>query len=150
MPKRRRCWASWVYHSDGTGAENRICVSYWMNKLQSIDERYPTFVTLNPTREIPSRNVFDRHVFWHPVFDRPALEAQRELKAMQGDRRTWFCGAHLANGFHEDGLVSAINVANNLGGYVPWMAQQRSREMNSAYGCDGFPLAARAPGLIAT
>ena len=48
MPKRKPCWASWVYHSDGDGDEPEISVTYWMNRLQGIDQRYPLFVSLNP------------------------------------------------------------------------------------------------------
>jgi predicted NAD/FAD-binding protein len=123
MPKQKRCWASWVYHSDGTGDEAAITVSYWMNRLQSIDQRYPLFVTLNPAREIPQEHIFDEHEFHHPVFDRAALVAQEQLKLMQGRNRTWFCGAYLGHGFHEDGMVSAINVAEQLGTTVPWHTQ---------------------------
>jgi len=120
MPKRRRCWASWVYHSNGSGHESEICVSYWMNRLQGIDERYPMFVTLNPTREIAAADVFDETTFWHPVFDQAALSGQTLLRGLQGSRKAWFCGAHLGYGFHEDGLVSALSVAEALGGFVPW------------------------------
>jgi uncharacterized protein len=114
MPKRRRCWASWVYHSDGRGDESAITVSYWMNQLQSIDRSYPLFVTLNPTRDIPDEHVFDEHDFSHPVLDTAAVAAQAHVKALQGANNTWYCGAHLGNGFHEDGLVSGLNVANAL------------------------------------
>ena len=120
MPRNRPCWASWVYHADGKGEEPKISVTYWMNSLQGIDERYPLFVTLNPSREIAVRHVFDRHVFDHPVFDFGALAAQQALKQMQGERRTWFCGAHLGHGFHEDGLTSAMRVAEALGAPIPW------------------------------
>ena len=122
MPKRRRCWASWNYHSDGNGDEPAISLTYWMNMLQSIDEDYPVFVTLNPSSEIPDENVFDRHVFHHPIFDTAAVAAQGRLRAMQGQRGTWFCGAHLRHGFHEDGLMSAMDVAHALGAPAPWVA----------------------------
>jgi predicted NAD/FAD-binding protein len=120
MPKNRPCWASWVYHADGDGEEPEISVTYWMNSLQGIDERYPLFVTLNPNRPIREDKIFDRHVFDHPVFDFGALAGQAALKAMQGRRNTWFCGAHLGHGFHEDGLVSAMRVAEALGSPAPW------------------------------
>ena len=66
--------------------------------------------------------IFDRHVFDHPVFDFGALAAQAALQALQGRRNTWFCGAHLGHGFHEDGLASAMRVAEALGAPVPWNA----------------------------
>ena len=120
MPRRKRCWASWNYRSDGEGENAAISVSYWMNRLQGIDPACPIFVTLNPARPIAPEYVFDRHVFDHPVFDTAALAAQHRLQMMQGVRNTWFCGAHLRHGFHEDGLWSAVNVAARFGVTVPW------------------------------
>jgi hypothetical protein len=128
MPKNRPCWASWVYHADGDGDEPEISVTYWMNSLQGIDARYPLFVTLNPNREIAEADIFDRHVFDHPVFDFGAMAAQSALKKMQGERNTWFCGAHMGHGFHEDGLVSAMRVAEALGAPAPWTDAARGTE----------------------
>jgi len=91
-----------------------------MNSLQKIDPRHPLFVSLNPNREIPEHLVFDRHEFEHPVFDAAAIAAQPMVQALQGMRQTWFCGAHLRHGFHEDGLVSAVTVARLLGSAIPW------------------------------
>ncbi|HEV2650942.1 MAG TPA: FAD-dependent oxidoreductase [Rhizomicrobium sp.] len=121
MPKRKACWASWVYHSDGVGDEPAISVSYWMNSLQGIDEHYPLFVTLNPAKPIAPEDVFDIHECAHPVFDFGALAAQDALHGMQGSQNTWFCGAYLGHGFHEDGLVSAMRVAEHLGVHAPWV-----------------------------
>jgi predicted NAD/FAD-binding protein len=127
MPKNKRCWASWVYHADNHHEDQpAISLTYWMNSLQGIDERYPLFVTLNPSLEIAPEHVFDTHTFMHPVFDFEALEAQRSLKAMQGIRNTWYCGAYLGHGFHEDGLASAIRVATALGATVPWIEETRT------------------------
>ena len=69
MPRRRRCWASWVYTSDGDFLHPKITVTYWMNRLQGIDERYPLFVSLNPKREIPDDWCSTAAEFDHPVFD---------------------------------------------------------------------------------
>jgi hypothetical protein len=121
MPKRRRCWASWNYHTDGSVDDAAVSVTYWMNRLQSIDERYPLFVTLNPARAITDDQIFDEHEFFHPVFDKAAIEAQSRLGALQGIRNTWFCGAYMGHGFHEDGLVSALDVAARLGTHAPWL-----------------------------
>lgn len=122
MPKRKRCWASWVYTSDGRDDDPAISVTYWMNRLQGIRADRPLFVTLNPTYAIGPEHVFDTHLFMHPVFDRAAIAAQATVEAMQGARATWFCGAHLRHGFHEDGLASAVRVAQGLGAAVPWRA----------------------------
>ena len=120
MPKRRRCWASWVYTSDGDFFHPKITVTYWMNRLQGIDNRYPLFVSLNPKRAIADELVFDRAEFDHPVFDNEAVAAQSKVAALQGRRGTWFAGAHLGHGFHEDGLASAVTVARGLGAAIPW------------------------------
>jgi predicted NAD/FAD-binding protein len=120
MPKRRRCWASWVYTSDGDLSQPKLSVSYWMNRLQNIDNRTPLFVSLNPGRAIDPSLVFDRAEFDHPIFDAAAIAAQSRIAGMQGERATWFCGAHLRHGFHEDGLASAVAVARQMGASVPW------------------------------
>ncbi|HTT97406.1 MAG TPA: FAD-dependent oxidoreductase [Rhizomicrobium sp.] len=120
MPKRKACWASWVYNSNGDGEDPAVSVTYWMNSLQGIDNRYPLFVTLNPAREIAPEHVFDTCEFAHPVFDFAAKEAQKTLSNMQGRNNTWFCGAYMGHGFHEDGLVSAMRVAERLGAPAPW------------------------------
>jgi predicted NAD/FAD-binding protein len=124
MPKRKRCWASWVYTSDGSGDDPAIFVTYWMNLLQGIRHDRPLFVTLNPALAIPERAIFDEHEFAHPVFDHAAVAAQAKLQALQGTRNVWFCGAHMRHGFHEDGLASAVHVAELLGARVPWTTSQ--------------------------
>ena len=126
MPLRKRCWASWVYHSDGNRAHPHITVSYWMNRLQGIDEKYPLFVSLNPAQPIAQDKIFDSAEFDHPVFDAGALAAQSKIAGLQGLRGTWFCGAHLRHGFHEDGLSSAVTVARLLGSRIPWADQQQN------------------------
>lgn len=120
MPRRRRCWASWNYQSDGLGSEPAVAVTYWMNRLQGIDENYPLFVTLNPDSKVAPEDVFDRHIFHHPVFDASAVVAQTKIRAMQGQGNTWFCGAYLRHGFHEDGLLSALRIAERFDCTPDW------------------------------
>lgn len=120
MPRRRRCWASWNYQSDGKGTEPKVAVTYWMNRLQGIDESYPVFVTLNPAGKVPDEKLFDRHVFHHPVFDNSAVLAQKGLGQIQGDHNTWYCGAYMRHGFHEDGLVSALRVVERFDCKPDW------------------------------
>jgi predicted NAD/FAD-binding protein len=117
MPKRKRCWASWSYSANG---EKDVSITYWMNRLQSIDNEYPLFVTLNPDRPIASEKTFDVHQFSHPIFTREAIEAQKHIPSIQGKRNIWFCGAYQRYGFHEDGLMSAVAVAQLLGAIIPW------------------------------
>jgi predicted NAD/FAD-binding protein len=85
-----------------------------MNRLQNIPEDDPLFVTLNAGDRIDPRLVYDEVTFRHPVFDHAALDAQARIAAMQGNRNTWFAGAWLRNGFHEDGFASAMRIARRL------------------------------------
>lgn len=137
MPRSRRCWSSWVYKSDGSAQDPALSVTYWMNSLQNIPSKWPIFVTLNPKSAIAPDRVFDRHEFEHPVFDHAAIAAQPRVQALQGTRNSWFCGAHLRHGFHEDGLASAVHVCRLLGAEAPW-----SVPMPAAY--DFAPAPARA------
>ena len=114
MPRRRDCWSSWIYQAAHSPTETRLGVTYWMNKLQNIPQDDPLFVTLNPETEITQEAIYDHEVFWHPVFDRAALKAQGDIAAIQGRNRTWFAGAWLRHGFHEDGFASAVRVARAL------------------------------------
>ena len=131
MPRRRRCWASWVYTSDGDFLHPKITVTYWMNLLQGIDRRYPLFVSLNPKRDIPQELIFDSAEFDHPVFDNGAIAAQGRIAALQGYHGTWFAGAHLGHGFHEDGLASAVRVARALGAAIPWDVDGRALQQKA-------------------
>lgn len=115
MPKRRRCWSSWVYRADtDTGDGAAVGVSYWMNRLQNIPDRTPLFVSLNPEIPIRDDKIHDQTTFHHPVFDQPAIAAQTRIAAMQGENRSWFAGAWLRNGFHEDGFASSVRIARQL------------------------------------
>jgi predicted NAD/FAD-binding protein len=114
MPKRRAAWASWVYSEERGVRPDRIGVSYWMNSLQPIPLNDPMFVTLNPTRAIREDLIYDQVSFAHPVYDVAALAAQSTMRAINGQNRTWFCGAWMRNGFHEDGLASAVDVVEAM------------------------------------
>jgi hypothetical protein len=114
MPRRRAAWASWVYTEEAGKADGRIDLTYWMNSLQPIPEDDPLFVTLNATRPINERLIHDVVTFRHPVYDLAALAAQDRIRAMNGERATWFCGAWMRNGFHEDGFASALDVVQAM------------------------------------
>lgn len=111
MPKRKAVWSSWVYKADTTRPEPAIGVTYWMNRLQNIPQEDPLFVSLNPSEPVDERLIYDQKTFRHPVFDGPALSAQRQLHALQGQNNTWFAGAYTRHGFHEDGFASAARIA---------------------------------------
>lgn len=114
MPRRRAVWSSWVYKADTTRPEPAIGVTYWMNRLQNIPEADPLFVTLNPADAVPEALIYDETLFRHPVFDGPALAAQRHLTALQGQNNTWFAGAYTRHGFHEDGFASAARIVRRM------------------------------------
>ena len=122
MPKRRRVWSSWNFiEGDQDGPDRDLCVTYWMNQLQSLKTSTPLFVTLNPVREPAAGTVIREFDYTHPYFDRTALTSQRQLWKLQGHRRIWYCGSYFGYGFHEDALQSGLAVAEQLGGIRrPW------------------------------
>lgn len=124
MPRQRRAWASWNYL---TAADGRLCVTYWMNHLQPLTTRHDVFLTLNPPRE-PAQAVasFD---YEHPVLNTATARAREGLWQLQGQQRTWFCGAWFGYGFHEDGLQSGLAVAEAISGVQrPWeLSEPNSR-----------------------
>lgn len=121
MPTRRRIWAAWNYLGrTGTDGGRALCVSYWMNRLQSLDPKVPLFVTLNPITPPRDETVHASFLYHHPVFDSAAMAAQTELGLLQGANRTWFCGSYFGYGFHEDAFSSGLAVAHALGCTAPW------------------------------
>lgn len=95
-------------------------MTYDMNRLQGIDADKPLLVTLNPAREPDPAKVFGRFEYDHPQFTSPGLAAQRIFNRIQGVKHTWFAGAWLGYGFHEDGLRAGLRAALRLGGQIPW------------------------------
>lgn len=128
MPRRRAVWSSWNYlgnsRRDGPAA---LCVTYWMNRLQGIPNGSPLFVTLNPIEPPRPDRVIRTEIYQHPLFDEPAIRAQRELWRLQGQRNTWYCGAWFGSGFHEDGIQAGLAVGEALGGVRrPWSVPNES------------------------
>ena len=91
-----------------------------MNRLQGVDHPRPLIMTLNPNRPPRPGSVIDETRFEHPLFDSAAMAAQRDFWPIQGERGTYYCGAWLGAGFHEDGLQAGLAVAEMLGGRRPW------------------------------
>jgi len=114
MPKSRKVWSSWSYVEPKTGAGDKIDLTYWMNSLQPIPHDDPLFVTLNTSRPIRDELIHDVNTFAHPVFDVAAVAAQEAIRASNGRQNTWFCGAWMRNGFHEDGFASAVDVVTAM------------------------------------
>lgn len=117
MPKRRRAWASWNYRI-GSHYDAPVTVTYWMNFLQGLNGPTNYFVTLNGNQEIDPAKIIKKIVYHHPQFGPKALTAQAGWESISGVRRTHYCGAYWRNGFHEDGVWSAMRVAHKLG--VQW------------------------------
>lgn len=109
LPQRKKAWSAWNYESAGS-VEPRVCVHYLLNKLQPLPVTTPVIVSLNPITEPDPATVLARFDYAHPVFDGPAIAAQRALPSVQGARNTWFAGAWTGYGFHEDGLKSGLSV----------------------------------------
>jgi predicted NAD/FAD-binding protein len=121
MPRHRRVWASWNAMTTRNGpAASPASVTYWMNRLQDLKTDLPIFVSLNPHEEPNPALTHGTFAYAHPQFDYDAIRGQRLVAAIQGQRNTWFAGAYLGYGFHEDGLQSGLNVAAALGCPAPW------------------------------
>ena len=114
MPRLRKTWSSWAYVEPKGGPGERIDLTYWMNSLQPIPQDDPHFVTLNSNRAIRQECIYDSVTFRHPVYDAAALGAQGVIRMMNGTANTWFCGAWMKNGFHEDGIGSAVDVVEAM------------------------------------
>jgi uncharacterized protein len=107
MPRRRRAWASWNYHLDD-GDHPGASVTYWMNRLQRLPGPRQHFVTLNRSAVVRPERILRRLEYAHPVFTTAGVAAQARHPELLGHRRTSYCGAYWRNGFHEDGVVSAL------------------------------------------
>ncbi|GEN27915.1 amine oxidase [Halovibrio variabilis] len=116
LPRRRRAWASWNYRLDQRDSGARVSVTYDMNILQQIDSDTTFCVTLNDSASIDPDKVLGRYTYAHPQFTLAGQTAQaRHAEISATAKRTHFCGAYWRNGFHEDGVWSALRVAQALG-----------------------------------
>ena len=116
LPQRRRAWAAWNYEraAEHSNEEATVCLHYLINRLQPLPWRTPVVVSMNSLRPIREASVLGQWSYAHPVFDRAAVQAQCELPSIQGQSHVWFCGAWTRYGFHEDGLMSGLAVAEGL------------------------------------
>ncbi len=121
LPRQRSLWSAWNYFAgEGAPGEQPVGVSYLINKLQPLPFSTPVVVTLNPVSEPAPDKVLAEFDYAHPVFDAAAIAAQERLPEVQGENGIWLAGAWGSYGFHEDGLKSALRVANALGVQAPW------------------------------
>ena len=121
LPRDKKLWSAWNYFAgEGAPGNQPVGVSYLINKLQPLPFKTPVVVTLNPAREPDPAKVIAEFDYAHPIFDGPAIAAQQRLADVQGEGGIWLAGAWGSYGFHEDGLKSALRVANGLGVQAPW------------------------------
>jgi uncharacterized protein len=128
LPSQSQAWAAWNYerraadapststsasatHSAAAGDQQQVCLHYLINRLQPLPWQQPVVVSLNPLTPIAPGCVIQTFHYDHPVFDAPAIAAQKEVATLQGQQQTWFCGAWCGYGFHEDGLQSGWTAA---------------------------------------
>jgi predicted NAD/FAD-binding protein len=114
LPRRRRAWASWNYHLDTDGGGSSV--TYHMNRLQRLSAPEELCVTLNLTERIDPTRVLGRWNYSHPVYTAAGMTAQRRRVEIDGVDRIHYCGAYWGWGFHEDGVVSAMQTCTPLGG----------------------------------
>jgi predicted NAD/FAD-binding protein len=116
LPRRRRAWAAWNYERapERSREDAAVCLHYLINRLQPLPWRTPVIVSVNPLRALRDDAALGEWTYEHPVFDRAAVQAQGRLSQIQGRSHVWFCGAWTRYGFHEDGLMSGLAVAQGL------------------------------------
>jgi predicted NAD/FAD-binding protein len=116
MPQKRLAWAAWNYERaahDNTES-TRVCLHYWLNLLQPLPFTQDVIVSLNPVHEIDPAKVIGAYDYAHPVFDLAAIQAQERMPQLQGQQRTWYAGAWMGYGFHEDGFKAGRAAAQGL------------------------------------
>lgn len=119
MPKRKSVWSSWNYITE-TGNSGNLSITYWMNELQGINSSKPILLSLNP-KILPNPDlIYGQYSYSHPILDNNAINIQKKLSSIQGKNNLWFCGAWTGFGFHEDGVKSAVEIANSHNIDLPW------------------------------
>ena len=134
LPDKKIAWAAWNYERPADAsiiaprASPQVCLHYLLNLLQPLPWQQPVIVSLNPAREIARNRIMGEFDYAHPVFDQAAIRAQELMPKLQGRMHTYFCGAWMGYGFHEDGLKAGLGVARQLLVEVERRAEQ-AREM---------------------
>jgi predicted NAD/FAD-binding protein len=116
LPKKKLAWAAWNYErATDLGLESsRVCLHYWINRLQPLPFSQDVVVSLNPVRAIDPSKVLGEYDYAHPVFDLGAIKAQSQLPRLQGQQNTWYAGAWMGYGFHEDGFKAGRDAASGI------------------------------------
>jgi uncharacterized protein len=116
LPPNKRAWASWNYRRRSEASTfTPVSVTYHMNRLQGLQTQNQYCVTLNPQTAIPESSIVRDLEYCHPIYTRQAVQSQDTIRRASGQRHTFYCGAYLGNGFHEDGVNSALEVTRNFG-----------------------------------
>jgi predicted NAD/FAD-binding protein len=116
MPRDRRLWASWNYHRRANSEpRSPVPVTYYMNRLQGLDRDRDYLVSLNARHVVDPATVIYEVEYTHPGYTSRSFDAQRELRAMNGAHNTYFCGAYMRHGFHEDAVHSSVEAARHFG-----------------------------------
>ena len=127
MPKRSLVWSSWNYLATSQPqSRQQMTATYWMNHLQGLPKQTPYLVTLNPYELPLDEHIIAHMTYHHPIFDQAAIQAQTQLSRLQGQRHSWFCGSYSRYGFHEDALMSAVDVVSKGFGILPLWKQTQT------------------------
>ena len=118
MPKNKKTWSSWNYIS--SKSEEKSSLTYWMNLLQKINNSLNVFVSLNPYMKPIKSLTYKKIIYEHPIFNTQTNEAQKKMTEIQGKNNIFYAGAWLRYGFHEDGIMSAVNISSLLNIEIPW------------------------------
>ena len=118
MPKNKKTWSSWNYIS--SKSEEKSSLTYWMNLLQKINNSLNVFVSLNPYMKPIKSLTYKKIIYEHPIFNTQTNEAQKKMTEIQGKNNIFYAGAWLRYGFHEDGIMSAVNISSLLNIKIPW------------------------------
>ena len=114
MPYNKNVWSSWnvIISNNKEDYSNKICVTYWINKLQNFNSKYPILVTLNPPAEfkINKNKILKKIKLKHPLLEKNHLSLSEKVEKIQGNNMTYYTGAWLGYGFHEDGINSSKNI----------------------------------------
>ena len=116
MPPTKSAWACWNYVKNRDSKDgDEVSVTYYMNRLQGLKTEKDYLVTLNPTKIIPKNKIIYETEYTHPKYTHSSLSTQKNIEKVNGLNQLYFCGSYCRYGFHEDAVLSAVNVAKKLG-----------------------------------
>ncbi|MGL4597021.1 MAG: NAD(P)/FAD-dependent oxidoreductase [Bacteroidia bacterium] len=118
MPKSKRAWSSWNYRIIQQRGQITPSTIYWMNSLQGVSDRINYFVSIDEQGEVDPKKVIRKIQYEHPLFDVKAIAAQQKLPELNASGPIYFCGSYFRYGFHEDALLSAVNLCNQITGRI--------------------------------